>query len=73
MSEQTPVGVIPASKAVRRTIEVAIFRATFGNSTLDPLRCANCPPFFIELECGEAVSTGLQDCPLKLLWFKAER
>jgi hypothetical protein len=29
MSAQTPVGVIPASKTVRRTIEVAVLRGTF--------------------------------------------
>jgi divalent metal cation (Fe/Co/Zn/Cd) transporter len=41
MNAQTPVGVIPASKTVRRTIEVAILRGTLENCTLDSMRRAN--------------------------------
>jgi hypothetical protein len=32
---------MPASSTVSRTIEVAVFRATLGNCTLDCMRCAN--------------------------------
>jgi hypothetical protein len=41
MSAQNPVGVIPASKSVRRTIEVAVLRGTVENCTLDCMRRAN--------------------------------
>jgi len=41
MSAQTPVGVIPATRTVRRTIDVAVLRGTLGNCTLDCMRCAN--------------------------------
>jgi hypothetical protein len=41
MSAQNPVGVIPASKSVRRTIEVAVLRGTLENCTLDCMRRAN--------------------------------
>ena len=41
MSAQNPVGVIPASKTVRRTIEVADLRGTLENCTLDCMRRAN--------------------------------
>jgi hypothetical protein len=41
MSAQNPVGVIPASKTVRRTVEVAVLRSTLENCTLDCMRRAN--------------------------------
>jgi hypothetical protein len=41
MSAHNPVGVIPASKTVRRTIEVAVLRGTLENCTLDCMRRAN--------------------------------
>jgi alkylhydroperoxidase family enzyme len=43
MSAQNPVGVIPASKSVRRAIEVAVLRGTSENCTLDCMRRANLP------------------------------
>src|SRR5713101_6071293 len=41
MRAQSPVGVIPASKTVSRTIEVAVLRGTLENCTLDSMRRAN--------------------------------
>src|ERR1700730_2630981 len=41
MNAQTPVGLIPASKTVTSTIEVAILRGTLENCTLDSMRRAN--------------------------------
>jgi len=41
MSAQNPVGVIPARKSVRRTIEVTVLRGTSENCTLDCMRRAN--------------------------------
>jgi len=50
MSVQTPVGVIPASKTVKRTIEVAVRRDTLENCTLACMRCANFRKGFLQLE-----------------------
>ena len=50
MSAQTPVGVIPASKTVRSTIEVAVLPGTLGNCTADCMRCANLRKGFPQLE-----------------------
>jgi hypothetical protein len=41
MSAQNPVGVLLASKSVRRTIEVAVLRGTLENCTLDCMGRAN--------------------------------
>src|SRR5438132_9134229 len=48
MSAQTPAGaIIPVSRTVRRNIEVAVVRATFGNCTLGCMTCANsCRSFY---------------------------
>ncbi len=50
MSVQTPVGVTPASKTVRRTIEVAVRRDTLEDCTLACMRCANFRKGFLQLE-----------------------
>src|SRR5439155_7784824 len=49
MRAQTPVGVSPASKTVRRTIEVAVLRGTLENCTLDCMRRANLHKGFLQL------------------------
>src|ERR1700674_201030 len=49
MSAQTPVGVISASKTVRRTIEVAVL-PTLENCTLHSMRRANLHESFLQLE-----------------------
>src|SRR5947209_19850142 len=49
MRAQTPVGVRPASKTVRRTIEVAVLRGTLENCTLDCMRRANLHKGFLQL------------------------
>src|SRR5437016_9688355 len=50
MRAQTPVGVSPASKTVRRTIEVAVLRGTLENCTLDCMRRANLHKGFLQLD-----------------------
>jgi hypothetical protein len=76
MSAQTPSGLIPASKTVRRTIEVAVLRGTFRETVPETIRDAQTqrkagraypdPSPLAKLNCvnekriGEAARTALQ-------------
>jgi hypothetical protein len=69
---QSPVGVIPASRTVRRTIEVAVLRGTPGNFTISRQQNASGWPFVGPGRNSLATPTQVQFDLRVLKFFKVD-